>query len=50
MYVGGATVNVQATPATGWELNYWLLNGTNVGSATVQCGYDSEPQLDGRVH
>jgi hypothetical protein len=25
-------VTVQATPALGWLLNHWLLNGTNVGS------------------
>ena len=32
-YAPGSTVSVNATPASGWTLSYWLLNGTNVGSA-----------------
>src|SRR5271157_4851010 len=32
-YNAGTVVAVSATPAVGWTLNNWLLNGTNVGSA-----------------
>ena len=31
-YNAGTNVAVQAIPADGWELSYWLLDGSNVGS------------------
>jgi len=32
-YMQGASVQVDALPAVGYKLSYWLLNGTNVGAA-----------------
>jgi hypothetical protein len=32
-YTSGSTVQVQAVPNTGYYLNYWLVNGVNVGAA-----------------
>ena len=31
-YMEGATVQVDALPASGYKLDYWLLNGTSVGA------------------
>jgi hypothetical protein len=31
-YLSSSNVPVQATPSSGWKLDYWLLNTTNVGS------------------
>jgi hypothetical protein len=33
MYNAGTSVAVNATPLSGWTLNNWLLNGSDVGSA-----------------
>ena len=32
-YISGSNVPVQATANPNWQFDYWLLNGTNVGSA-----------------